>query len=122
MTVNVSIADVTQLVPVLANCASSCRSLTGSAAIAIAQASGLPELPKLIRQVSDCAASCDIAITLIERKSHIVVEFLQVCEELAMECAWACSNYGLDDFWQCSKACEQVAKACLPYIIQKQPV
>lgn len=122
MTDNHSIADVTRLVQVLTECSKICRHLGTSSAIEIAHEHALPDLPKLIRLVNDTAASCDIAILLIARKSHIVVDFLQVCEELTMECAWACSNYGFDVFIECAEACEQAAKACLPYVIQKEAV
>jgi hypothetical protein len=114
--------DVARLVQVLTDCSKTCRKLTASSALDVARDHSLPDLPKLIRLVNDCAASCDISILLIERKSHIVVDFLQVCEELTMECAWECSKYGFEICTQCSEACEQVAKACLPYIIQREAV
>jgi hypothetical protein len=122
MTASVPIADVTRLVQVLADCSKICRRLTASNALDIAREHALPEVPRLIRLVNDCAASCDIALLLIERKSHIALDFLQVCEELAMECAWECSKYGLEPCKECSAACEQVAKLCLPYIIKRQAV
>jgi hypothetical protein len=120
MTDNHFIADVTPLVKVLTDCSRMCRSLSTSSALEIASDHALPDLSKLLRLVNDSAASCDIAVLLIERKSHIVVDFLQVCEELTMECAWACSNYGFDVFKECAEACEQAAKACLPYVIQQE--
>ena len=111
--------DLTQVVQVLANCSTICRTLTKSSALDVARDHQLPEISKLIHLVHDCAASCDIAVLLIERKSHIAVDFLQLCEELTMECAWECSKYGFDICRECAEACEQVAKACLPLIIQK---
>ena len=122
MTAYISNADVTRLVQVLTDCSNICRSLTNSSALDIAREHALPDVPKLMRMVNDCAASCDIAILLIDRKSHIVIEFLQVCEELTMECAWECSRYGFDICKQCSDACEKVAKACLPYVIHQEAV
>jgi hypothetical protein len=122
MTANTSIADVTRLVQVLTDCSRICRNLSTSSELDIAHDHALPDMQKLIRLVNDSAASCDIAVLLIERKSHIVIDFLQVCEELTRECAWECSNYGFDIFKECAEACEQVAKACLPYIIQKETV
>jgi hypothetical protein len=122
MTANTFYADVNHLVQVLTNCSKTCRELTGSSSLDIAREHNLPDFPKLIRLVNDAAASCDIAILLIDRKSHIVVDFLQVCEELTMECAWECSNYGFDICKQCADACEQAAKACLPYVIHQEAV
>lgn len=122
MTDSFIIADVTRLVQVLSDCSKICRSLSTSSALDMAHEYALPDTQKLIRLVNDTAASCDIAVLLIERKSHIVIDFLQVCEELTMECAWECSNYGFDIFKQCAEACEKAAKTCLPYIIQKEAV
>jgi hypothetical protein len=122
MAANTEIADVMHLVAVLADCSKICRNLTASTAFDIARDHSLPDLPQLSRLVNDCAASCDIAILLIERKSHIVIDFLEVCEELAMDCAWECSKYGFEPCKQCSEACELVAKACLPYIISEQAI
>ena len=122
MEADTKIADVTSLVKVLTDCSKICRSLTTSPALDIAREHELPEIPKLIRLVNDCAASCDIAILLIERKSHIVVDFLQVCEELTMECAWECSKYGFEICKECSQACELVAKTCLPYLTQEDSI
>ena len=119
MTDNTTIVDVTRLVRVLADCSKICRNLTVSSDLNLVTNHALPELPKLIRLVNDCAASCDIAVLLIERKSHIVIDFLQVFEELAMECAWECSKYGFESCRKCSEACEQAAKICLPYILQE---
>lgn len=118
MTTSIQIADVLPLVQALAKCSKICRSLTESDALDVAREHGLPDLTRLNRLVNDCAASCDIAVLLIERKSNIVADFLEVCEELAMECAWECSKYGLEQCKKCSEACEQVAKMCLPYITQ----
>jgi hypothetical protein len=122
MTDNHSIADVTRLVKVLTDCSKICRSLSTSSSLDMANDHALPDIPKVIRLVNDSAASCDIAVLLIERKSHIVVDFLAVCEELTMECAWECSKYGFEIFKECAEACEQAAKACLPYIIQQEAV
>jgi hypothetical protein len=122
MTAFHSTADVNRLVQVLTECSKICRSLTNSSVLDIARDHALPDLPKLIRMVNDCAASCDIAVLLIERKSHIVIDFLQVCEELTMECAWECSNYGFEICEQCAVACERAAKVCLPYVIHQEAV
>lgn len=122
MTDNTSIADLARLVDVLANCSATCRSLASSRELDIARDSELPYISQLIRRVNDCAASCDIAILLIERKSHISIDFLQICEEMTMECAWECSQYGFDICKQCAEACERAAKACFPYILQEEPV
>lgn len=118
MTANIQIAEVLPLEQALENCSKICRSLTESDALNVARDHGLPDLKRLNRLVNDCAASCDIAILLIERKSPIIADFLEVCEELAMECAWECSKYGLEQCKKCSEACEHVAKMCLPYITE----
>jgi hypothetical protein len=119
---NTHITEINQVVNVLRDCAKMCRSLSTSSALVLAEDLSLPDVPKLVRLVNDCAASCDIAILLIERKSHIAVDFLEVCEELAMECAWECSKYGFDVFKKCAVACESAAKACLPFIVEKEDV
>lgn len=119
MTANTMTTDLTQVVHAMQACSTVCRSLATSASLQVAHEHNLPDLPKLMRLVNDCAASCDIAVLLIERKSHIVVDFLQVCEELTMECAWECSKYGFDVCRDCAEACEKVAKTCLPLIIQR---
>lgn len=119
MTAIMTTTDLTHVVHVLRNCSTVCRSLATSASLDIAREHNLPDLQKLVRLVNDCAASCDIAVLLIERKSHIVIDFLQVCEELTMECAWECSKFGFDVCRDCAEACEKVAKACLPLIIQR---
>lgn len=118
MMANTITTDLTQVVHVLRDCSTACRSLTTSPSLEVAREHHL-DLQKLIRLVNDCAASCDIAVLLIERKSHIVIDFLQVCEELTMECAWECSKYGFDVCRDCADACEKVAKTCLPLIIQR---
>jgi hypothetical protein len=74
---------------------------------------------KFVQLLNDCAATCDLAVILIERKSHIIFDFLEVCEELSLECAWECSNYGYELCEQCAKSCERAAKACLPFIVRK---
>gem|GEM_PF-6015260 len=122
MMANTRTTDLTQVVHVLTNCSTICRSLTTSSALDIARDHALPDVPKLMRLVNDCAASCDIAVLLIERKSPIVMDFLQLCEELTMECAWECSKYGFEICRQCSEACEQAAKACFPFTLQKESI
>jgi hypothetical protein len=122
MATDTSNTDTRDLLKVLSDCSKICRNLTESSSLTMARNLNLPDVSKLIRLVGDAAASCDITILLIERKSHIVIDFLQVCEELTMECAWECSNYGFDICKQCADACEQVAKACLPFVIHKEAV
>ena len=119
MATTMTTTELTHIVHVLRDCSSVCRSLTTSSSLEIARDHNLPDLNNLLRLVNDCAASCDIAVLLIERKSHIVIDFLQVCEELTMECAWECSKFGFDVCRDCAEACEKVAKACLPLIIQR---
>lgn len=119
MTATMTTTDLTAVVHALRDCSTTCRRLTTSSSLEIAHEHNLPDLHKLTRLVNDCAASCDIAVLLIERKSHIVVDFLQVCEELTMECAWECSKFGFDVCRECAEACEKAAKACLPLIIQR---
>jgi len=114
--------ELTQIIHVLTNCSTICRSVITSPELNIAQDHDLPEISKLTRMVNDCAASCDIAVLLIERKSNIIIDFLELCEELTMECAWECSKYGFEVCRQTAEACEQVAKACLPFIIHKKSV
>ena len=119
MMANTITTDLTHVVHVLRDCSTVCRRLTTSASLEVAREHNLPDLHKLTRLVSDCAASCDIAVLLIERKSHIVIDFLQICEELTMACAWECSKFGFDVCRDCAEACEKAAKTCLPLIIQR---
>lgn len=122
MTIDTMTTDLSHVVQALTKCSSLCRSLTTSTEFDIARDHALPDFSKLMRMTNDCAASCDIAILLIERKSRIVMDFLQLCEELTMECAWECSKYGFDICRHCAEACEHVAKACLPFIIQREEI
>jgi hypothetical protein len=115
MTSTTSFAEANELVTLLANCASTCRVLVASPLMNLSKDIQLPNLSKLPRLLNDCAASCDIAILLIERKSDIAYRFLQVCEELAMECAWECSKYNVELCHECFSVCERVAKACLKF-------
>lgn len=115
MTVNAPLADASQLITVLSECAKVCRVLVASPLMNLSKDIQLPNLSKLPRLLNDCAASCDIAILLIERKSDIAGSFLLVCEELAMECAWECSNYNVELCHECFRVCEQAAKACLKF-------
>lgn len=111
-------SDVNHIVNVLTECAKACRSLTNPAV----RSFSFSRIPKFVQLLNDCAATCDLAVILIERKSHIIFDFLEVCEELSLECAWECSNYGYEICEQCARACERVAKACLPYILEKDMV
>lgn len=111
-----SIQNVRHTISVLKECAKSCRSLSNFFSRNLL----FCDDEKFVQLVNNCAATCDLALLLIERKSPIVADFLEVCEELALECAKACSDHSYDLSCQCVKACEKVANACLPFILSKE--
>jgi hypothetical protein len=107
-----SLPDVSTSLDALINCAHACRTLTNPSNGVVL----FSYPPKFIQLLNDCAAACDIAILLIERKSHIITDFMEICEEFSLECARECSNYEGEEFQQCTKACEAVARVSLSYI------
>jgi hypothetical protein len=118
MSAKTAIRDVSRTVSVLANCAQACRRLTDPSNGVL-----LFSYPsKFLQLLNDCAATCDLAVLFIERKSPIVVDFLEVCEEVSLECARECSNYNTAEFDLCTKACENVAGVCLSYLLGKEPL
>lgn len=110
--------DVVTTVNALTACAQACRKLTDPSNGDVL----FSYPPRLIQLLNDCAAACDIAVLLIERKSEMLDSFMEICEEYTLECAAECSNYTDSDFQQCTTACDNVAKICLSFILEKDPL
>lgn len=115
MTTNTAIRDISHIVGALADCARACRRLTDPSNGVLL----FSYPPRFLQLLNDCAATCDLGVMFIERKSPIIVDFLEVCEEVSLECARECSNYNTVDFEYCTKACEKVAGVCLSYLLGK---
>ena len=118
MPAETAIRDVSRTVSVLTDCSQACRRLTDPSNGVLL----FSYPPKFLQLLNDCAATCDLAVLFIERKSPIVVDFLEVCEEVSLECARECSNYNTKEFDQCTRACEKVAGVCLSYLLGKDPL
>jgi hypothetical protein len=108
--------DARHLVGILTECSQACRRITDPSNGVVL----FSYPPKFLQLLNDCAATCDLAIILIERKSPIVSEFLELCEEFSLECASECSSYNTTLCEQCTKACESAAKVCLQFIVRKE--
>lgn len=108
--------DTVITVNALTACAQACRKLTDPSNGDVL----FSYPPRLLQLLNDCAAACDIAVLLIERKSEMIASFMEICEEYTLECAAECSNYTGNDFEQCTIVCDQVAKICLSFILEKE--
>ncbi len=113
-----TIRDTAVMVNALTGCAQACRKLTDPSNGDVL----FSYPPRFLQLLNDCAAACEIAVLLIERKSEIMDSFMEICEEYSLECAGECSNYTGDDFEECTKACDRVAKICLSFILGKEPL
>ena len=107
-----STPDINHVVLVLNDCDKSCRNLTNF----VARNLLFCDDEKFLQVVNNCAATCDLSVMLIQRKSPIIKEFLGLCEELSRSCAEVCSSHRYALSQLCAIACERASKVCAPLL------
>ena len=61
---------------------------------------------------SDCADVCALTIKLHSGDSEFNKKILDLCAEVCLRCAEACSKHSIEHCQQCSDICFKCAKAC----------
>ncbi len=83
------------------NCAASCL-----------QEDNVKMMARCITLDRDYADICAQAARLLQRKSPITKEYLQLCEKICRMCGDECAKHEMDHCQICAEACHRCADAC----------
>jgi len=74
--------------------------------------SNVQAMTNCIKLDRDCTDVCHMAAKLLIRDSVIGRQFLLICEEMCRKCAEECAKHDMDHCQRCAEACRNCADAC----------
>jgi hypothetical protein len=79
---------------------------------ATAVAEGKKEYAKALHLVADCAAFCDLAATLMARRSSLMIHACEACAAACQACGALCDQYQMPKLKDCARACHDCEASC----------
>jgi hypothetical protein len=70
------------------------------------------EMAECGRLCLDCAAICQLFVTLLARGSGLAAELCHLCAEACDACAAECERYDMEYCQRCAEACRRCAEQC----------